>query len=147
VQGVRVPARSDSEGLLAMPELQALAGTAVGLVTAPGGRGLLAPALAARGAQVRRADVYQRLPPRFDRRHRARLQALGPDVALLLSSGEALAHFLHGLAPEAAGVLARARVVVASPRLAELARQAGARAPRVAASAAPADLVAALRAA
>ena len=144
VAGARVPASSDSEGLLAMPELQALAGTAVGLVTAPGGRGLLAPALAARGAELRRADVYRRLPPRFDRRHRAALATLGPRVALLLSSAEALDHFRAGLAPEATAVLGRAEVVAASARLAARAREAGAHRIRVAASAAPADLVAAL---
>src|SRR5690606_35454972 len=51
VRDVQVPARSDSEGLLALPTLRRVAGTSVGLVTAPGGRGLLQPTLEARGAR------------------------------------------------------------------------------------------------
>ena len=47
---VQSPARMDSEGLLALPVLQEVHGRDVGLVTAPGGRGEIAPALAARGA-------------------------------------------------------------------------------------------------
>ena len=52
----------DSEGLLELPALQELAGIDVGLVTAPEGRGLLAPALRERGAELLRADVYVREP-------------------------------------------------------------------------------------
>ena len=55
------PARMDSEGLLALPELQHVNGLAVGLVTAPGGRGEIEPALRRRGAPVLRAHVYQRI--------------------------------------------------------------------------------------
>ncbi|MFX9532994.1 uroporphyrinogen-III synthase, partial [Acinetobacter baumannii] len=62
LEPVAVPERMDSEGLLALPELRDVRGIAVGLVTAPGGRDAIAPALRARGAQVRRADVYRRLP-------------------------------------------------------------------------------------
>jgi uroporphyrinogen-III synthase len=51
---------SNSDALLAHPELQALDGVSVGLLTAPGGRGLLAPSLRARGAQLHVAEVYQR---------------------------------------------------------------------------------------
>ena len=56
------PTRMDSEGLLAMPALRDIGGRRVGLVTAPGGRNRLAPALQSRGAEVRRADVYDRTP-------------------------------------------------------------------------------------
>lgn len=147
-RAVQLPARrSDSEGVLSLPALQDVQGTPVGLVTAPGGRGLIASTLSARGALLCRADVYRRLPPRFDARHRRRLQSLAAPVALLLSSAEALRHFVDGLQPEATALLQRARVVAASERLAQAARDAGAGDCLVAASAAPADLVAALTAA
>ena len=45
VTTVQAPARMDSEGVLALPALAAPA--SVGLVTAPGGRGVIAPTLAA----------------------------------------------------------------------------------------------------
>ena len=54
------PTRMDSEGLLAMPALCEVDGRSIGLVTAPGGRNRLAPALQSRGAEVCRADVYER---------------------------------------------------------------------------------------
>src|SRR5689334_16436748 len=60
VAEVQAPSRMDSEGLLALPALQDVAGTSIGLVTAPGGRGEISPALQARGATVIRADVYSR---------------------------------------------------------------------------------------
>ena len=62
VHEVQAPTRMDSEGLLALPALQDVAGRDVGLVTAPGGRGEITPALLARGARVLRADVYAREP-------------------------------------------------------------------------------------
>ncbi|HVJ38659.1 MAG TPA: uroporphyrinogen-III synthase, partial [Stenotrophomonas sp.] len=63
VRSVQTPSRMDSEGLLGLPVLAAA--EHVGLVTAPGGRGLLAAALAERGVAVTRADVYQRVPQRL----------------------------------------------------------------------------------
>src|SRR3546814_12885773 len=45
------PQRMDSEGLLALEPLQQVSGLTIGLVTAPGGRGELQPALQRRGAQ------------------------------------------------------------------------------------------------
>ena len=57
------PQRMDSEGMLAMPALHAVAGRRIGLVSGDGGRDLLAPALRLRGAEVRRADVYARCVP------------------------------------------------------------------------------------
>ena len=44
------PGRMDSEGLLAMPQLAAVASRRIGLVTGAGGRDRLAPALRLRGA-------------------------------------------------------------------------------------------------
>src|SRR5688572_24109224 len=49
IADVQSPARMDSEGLLALPALQDVRGRDVGLVTAPGGRGEITPALRARG--------------------------------------------------------------------------------------------------
>lgn len=141
------PARMDSAGLLELPQLQAVDGVRVGLVTAPGGRNRIAPALAARGAIVLRADVYARVAvaPRADAI--ARLCTLRAPW-LLLSSAEALEQLLATLPADAARRLRRARVVAASPRLATLARRLGFTTIATAASARPRDLLdAAVRAA
>jgi len=141
VATVQSPGRMDSEGLLALP---ALAGAArVGLVTAPGGRGLLAGTLAARGAALERADVYERVPLPLPATAVARLQALDAPACLALSSEQALQLVLAQLPASAAGVLRDAAVAAASERLAGVARTLGWKRIVVAASPRPAALAAA----
>ena len=132
---VASPARMDSEGLLALPELQAVDGLDAGLVTAPGGRGVIAATLAGRGARVLRANVYARVPVPPSPRAAAALRRLEAPAWLLLSSGEALARVLAGLPPDAAAHLLRVPAVAASERLAGLAREQGMPVAAVAASA------------
>ncbi|WP_246455068.1 uroporphyrinogen-III synthase [Thermomonas brevis] len=135
------PTRMDSEGLLGLPQLEYVLGKRIGLVTAPGGRGVLAPALAARGATVLRANVYARTAVALPARQREALDAAlqrPARVLLALSSGEALDALL---AQAAAPGLRKAAVVAASERLAEMARAAGFRRIAIAASARPAALL------
>lgn len=140
IDAVRIPARKDSEGLLALPELQALRGVRVGLVTAPGGRGLLAPALARRGAQIHRADVYERVPLPLSAHALQTLRRLRAPACLALSSGEALATVLAQLPATEKAKLLRCPVVAASERLAALARESGFARVFVAAGPQPAQL-------
>src|SRR5690606_40948301 len=88
VAGVVAPRRMDSEGVLALPELASVRGRRVALVTAPGGRGLSAPTLAARGGQVLRADVSERVPAAPAPQALARLRGLRAPLFLALGSGE-----------------------------------------------------------
>lgn len=97
VADVHAPQRMDSEGLLAMPVLGDVRGMQIGLVTAPGGRGLIAAELQAAGAQITRADVYRRLPLRLSRRMLARLARSPTPWLLAISSGEALQRFWQQL--------------------------------------------------
>jgi uroporphyrinogen-III synthase len=122
VATVSAPTRMDSEGLLALPGLQNIDGSTVGLVTAPGGRGALLPALQSRGARVIRADVYERVPLAPTPRAVAALRALVAPMVLALSSDEALQLVLAGLPEDVAAKLRAATVVAASQRLADLAR-------------------------
>jgi uroporphyrinogen-III synthase len=120
-----VPARQDSEGLLAHPALAEVRDRRVALVGAPGGRGLLRDQLAARGARLQEVHVYTRVPPRLDRRHLGHVLALSPSACVLLSSAEALQHLQQALTAPAWRQLRQASVVVSSERLAEVARVAG----------------------
>lgn len=113
-----------AEGLLALPQWQGLKGR-VGLVTAPGGRGVLAPTLAQRGFEVCLAEVYRRLPPRLDARHHAALLRSTAPRAVLISSAEALSAVLAALPPAARAPLLQALAVCSSARLIEQAQQAG----------------------
>jgi len=145
VADARSPARMDSEGVLAMAELQSVGGLALGVITAPGGRGLLVPALRERGAEVRVAEVYQRADLRGEARRLAAF-ADDPGAVLVASSAEAFGR-LEALLPDASSVRGRALrarpVVVSSPRLAALAAHAGFVRVVVAAGPTPSALVAA----
>lgn len=136
----------DSEGLLALPDLRDPAGQRIALIGAPGGRGLLAPTLTERGAEMRAVHVYRRLPPRWRRAQLDAVLAALPPAATLLSSAEALGHLTTRLPPEVRRHLQALPLIVSSERLSARAREAGFDDIRVAASPAPGDLVgAALR--
>jgi uroporphyrinogen-III synthase len=107
--------------------LQSVGGLALGVITAPGGRGVLVPALRERGAEVRVAEVYQRA----DLRGRARRLAAfadDPSALLVASSAEAFGR-LEMLLPDASSVRGRTLrvrpVVVSSARLGTQAARAG----------------------
>lgn len=143
------PQRMDSEGLLALPAFASLRrGEALGLVTAPGGRGEIARQLQARGIHIVRADVYTRVPVRLSATQLGKLQEALDDATspsfLALSSGEAFEAVLTQIPGTMLPALRRVRVIAASERLAGLARERGFAEVSIAASARPADLVAAI---
>jgi len=140
---VEAPARMDSEGLLALPVLRDVHALDVGLVTAPGGRGVIATTLAERGARVRRAHVYERVAIAPSPRAVAALRALHAPAWLLASSGEALEHVVATLPGDALARLRGVGGVAASERLAGLARDLGLQVAAVAANARPAAMLAA----
>ena len=138
------PTRMDSEGLLAMPALRDIAGRSVGLVTAPGGRNRLTPGLQSRGAEVRRADVYERMPVEItDARWQVLAAALATPqrVVLALSSAEALESVLRQRPTHLDKPLRRIAVSAAGERLARVARDAGFRRVAIATDARPASLL------
>jgi uroporphyrinogen-III synthase len=140
---VVAPTRMDSDGLLALPGLQDVGGHAIGLVTATGGRDIIAPTLQQRGARLRRANVYARIATRPSPRAINALRSLHAPAWLMLSSGAALEQLLATLPADAIDALRRASVVAASERLARLARAHGFERVVMATSAMPRDLVAA----
>jgi uroporphyrinogen-III synthase len=139
---VDAPGRMGSEGLLELPALRDVRDRRIGLVTAPGGRDVIGPALRKRGASVVRADVYLRVPVALSPRSIDQLRAMDATKWLALSSGDALQHTLAALPAAALRSFQQARVAAASERLASLARQRGFADVHVAVSADPRDLVA-----
>ncbi|HEU0154184.1 MAG TPA: uroporphyrinogen-III synthase [Arenimonas sp.] len=140
------PDRADSEGLLALPELQSLGAQSVGLVTAPGGRGLIGETLAQRGARVHLAEVYRR-EPLIPRPSRTGLIAALPDTAaLLVSSAEAFDALWSRLDDTSRATLRRRPGVASSPRLAARLAEEAFAAIVIADGAAPNALLAALAA-
>ena len=143
VADVLVPARADSDALLAMGALHDVDGVRIGLVTAPGGRDRIAPGLRKRGADVVRADVYAREPRAPTARDFDTLRRARGRWAIALSSGEALRTLVRHAPPDLMAALRAARVLAGSERLADEARALGFHDLRVAAGARPGELVAA----
>lgn len=132
---------ADSEGLLALPTLADVRNRRIALIGAPGGRNLIAPALRERGARVEAIDVYERRAPRLTRRHFDALAAAPQPWVTLLSSAEALANLIERLPSDLAARWRTQPLVVASERLAALARAQGFDDIGVARSALGADLL------
>ena len=122
---VITPPGQDSEALLALPQLQAVAGKRVAIVRGVGGRALLADTLTARGAQVHFVECYRRGRPQADAAPLlARWQAGGID-AVTVASAETL-HNLAALLGEAgAPLLAGTPLFAPHEKIAEAARRLG----------------------
>ncbi len=138
-----LPARPDSEGLLALPELTRVAGRRVIIVRGDGGRALLGDTLRARGAEVHHVTAYRRRRPRRDPANLIAGWSRLVDVAVA-TSNEILDNLMALLGPEGSSRLCRTDLLVVSERMAEHARNRGCRRVHRAASASDADLLAAL---
>jgi uroporphyrinogen-III synthase len=118
----------DSEALLALPQFQqalAAANPQVLILRGDGGRELLAERLRDQGVQVDYLPLYRRVLPDYPPAalvERVRAERLN---ALVVSSGQGFVH-LRELAAEAWAELAQLPLFVPSPRVAEMARAAGA---------------------
>jgi len=125
VGGVITPDGQDSEALLALPQLNAVAGKRVVIVRGVGGRALLADMLTARGAQVGFMECYRRVRPQADAAPLlARWQA-GGIAAVTVTSAETL-HNLAALLGEAGmPLLAVTPLFAPHEKIAEAARRFG----------------------
>ena len=113
--------RFDSEGLLAMPELQNIAGWRVMIFRGDGGRELLGDTLKARGATVEYAACYRRSHPQWKVKE---LFEAAPD-AITVTSSEALCHLWKMLDDAQRAALCAKPIFLPHQRIAELARQQG----------------------
>ncbi len=113
--------RFDSEGLLALPELQDVRGWNVAIMRGDGGRELLGDTLKARGATVEYVTRYQRSKPSFDA---AVLRAAQPD-AFTVTSSEALVYLWEMFPASGKELLAAIPLFVPHQRIGALAREQG----------------------
>jgi uroporphyrinogen-III synthase len=114
-------AHFDSEGLLALPELQNVAGWQVMIFRGESGRELLGETLNARGAMVEYATCYRRSKPQLDA---SVLLAAAPD-AITVTSSEALGYLWQLLNQSDRKALRNTPLFVPHARIAGLARDQG----------------------
>lgn len=114
----------DSEGLLALPQLQQMQGKRVLIVRGNGGRELLRDTLSERGAEVRVVEVYQRHIPKRNPDNLIKNWAQWAQVATV-TSNELLDNLMQMLGAEGAALLKDTPTLVISQRMAEHAKELG----------------------
>jgi len=132
-----------SEALLAMPQMQDVAGKSIIIVKGEGGRELLTDTLSGRGARVSTLDVYRRLIPIINIKHDDVLQAWshGGIDAVIVTSQEIMANLFILFAEEGRYFLQHTPMVVISERLRQASEQYQMQAPVVVASEASDDAI------
>ena len=122
---VIAPARFDSEGLLEMPALQAVAGKRVVIFRGDGGRELLAETLRARGALVDYAACYRRSVPDADAAPLLAAWRRGEIDAVTVTSSEGLLNLLALIGEPGRVYLLKTPLFVPHPRIEAVARERG----------------------
>jgi uroporphyrinogen-III synthase len=130
VGNVRIPSTTmDSEGLLALPELQSVAGKRVAIFRGDTGRELLKTALEARGAHVTQVECYRRARPESGTADLIEAWRAKRIDAVTLTSSEGLDNLWAILDSEGRRYLAATPVFVPHSRIAAHARAVGLREP------------------
>ena len=116
-----------SEGLLALPRLQSVAGQSIVIVRGEGGRALLADTLTERGARVDRAEVYRRERPTADVGALLGRWARGEIGAAVATSTESLLNLFDMLGGAGQDYLRDTPLIVISARTRQTAAEYGCR--------------------
>jgi uroporphyrinogen-III synthase len=128
IANVRIPATTmDSEGLLALPELAAVAGKRVLIFRGDTGRELLKSTLEARGAEVTQVECYRRAAPESGAAGLIEAWREKRVDAVTLTSSEGLDNLWAILDAEGRRCLAATPAFVPHPRIAERATALGLR--------------------
>jgi uroporphyrinogen-III synthase len=119
IAGVLSPGgRQDSEGLLALPALQSVAGATIVIFRGLGGREHLRATLESRGAKVAYVECYARRRPEADARAVRAAGERGDIHAVSALSAETLDNFLAMVGDAARPWLSKTTLVVSHPAVA-----------------------------
>ncbi len=125
VSAVVTPPGQDSEALLALSQLQQVAGKRVVIVRGVGGRPLLAETLAARGAEVHFLECYRRNRPQTDATALLSHWQSGGIDAVTVTSAETLHNLAALLGAAGMPLLTHTPLFAPHEKIAEAARQFG----------------------
>ncbi|WP_455221065.1 uroporphyrinogen-III synthase [Kaarinaea lacus] len=121
----------NSEALLAMDEMQSVAGKHIVIFRGEGGRELLADTLRARGAHVEYAECYRREKPKQDANELAGQLSQGNIDIITLTSSESLQNLYDLVQEPARSSLLKLPIVVISERTQQQAKQLGFQLPAI----------------
>lgn len=127
LHGVAQPDGQDTEALLALPQLQNVAGQRIVIFRGVGGRELLANTLTARGATVDYAECYRRACPVADTAPLVQQWSRGEIHAVTITSAETLNNLCTLLGKTGQTYLRTTPVFAPHEKIAEAARQHGMR--------------------
>ena len=118
---------ASSETMLELPVLQAglLKGSRVIIFRGVGGREFLAEVLAERGAVVDYAEVYQRVPVRYDQSILEKIWLHDNPDYVVVTSSEGLQYLFDMLSSDQKAILLDTQLVVLGLRMAQLAKKLG----------------------
>jgi len=119
---------SDSESLLAVPDLKHMSGQRVLIVRGKGGRELLGETLAERGAEVTHAEVYERRPAEPSREQLDQLETAwrqGGIDAYTATSGDLLEALVGIVTPRCRELMDSTALLTGASRVAERAAKLG----------------------
>jgi uroporphyrinogen-III synthase len=139
------PERMDSEGLLALPALQAVGGKSIFILRGNGGRELLPDTLRERGAEVHTVEVYRRVLPKRQAAAANLVRGWEQLVHIVVATSNAIVDNLYTLlGSEGAQRLQTTPIIVVSQRMADYVIERGCEHVHVANSATDIDVLAAL---
>lgn len=117
INDAAVPDDPRSEGIIALPGLEAMQGRRVVILRGNGGRHMIAPTLSARGAQVDYCEVYRRQYRGDPQRKLVKSwQQRGVD-SIIMTSGGLLSHTVELVTPETKDWLLSRLLIVPSIRV------------------------------
>jgi uroporphyrinogen-III synthase len=133
MQVIHGGAYAESETLLGLPELQSpqVSGRHIIIFRGKGGRELLAETLRARGASVDYAEVYERVPVRYQREELDNIWFNQTPDCMVVTSSESLQNLFDMLSSEQRNIMLDTTIVVFGKRMYELAIKLGFRKPPV----------------
>jgi len=117
--------RYDSEALLDLPQMRAVAGWRIVIFRGDGGRDLLGDTLLARGASVEYAECYRRSKPDIDASPLVGLWARNELSGIVITSSEGLRNLFEIVGSAGRPSLMKTLLFVPHPRIAETAHALG----------------------
>ncbi|MCE2596123.1 uroporphyrinogen-III synthase [Motilimonas cestriensis] len=119
------PESADSEGLIAMPALQAIDQSEILILKGNAGRDLIASSLQKAGAKVTEVSTYQRLPIPLSQSETLTKWQQNHINSVIITSGEILFALINVVPNHERNWLFKLNLIVISQRIAKLAREAG----------------------